>query len=324
VKLSEALPLVLGSYLAFDAVGRRIRLALGNARGAGDRAFRVFHHRALAEELRRVPAAEEGPLALRPPHSARLGPFPPGWAGSAWFLRQPPRLGEARDLLLAGAAAHAARRVLAEEPERLEELFTWAALVRIWADQLDAAEEVANALGEAAADPAPAHRLLAWVEARRAEEGRGPPAVAAAARALAHLDRIGEAVLDTPAWAAFPAHLALVRRSWLRLELDLFDFGRRLRAAERRHPGSPFVHLLRAHRAAALGDVAQAADHLARALYHGRSDPYFAAPVLSLRGLESMRPALLGQARAALAESKIDTRKAGTLQSGPSDRGPIA
>lgn len=321
MELSEALPLVLGSYLAFDAVGRRVRLALGNARGAGERAFRVFHHRALAEERLCAPAETSGASALRPPHSDRLGPFPPSWARSVWFLRQPPRLGQARDLLLAGAASHAARLARAEDPERLEELFTWAVLIRIWADQLDAASEIAHALGDVVEDPAPAHRLLGWIEARRAEEGRGPEAVA---RALAHLDRVGEPLLETPAWAAFPAHLALVRRSWLRLELDLLDFRRRLRAVESRHPQSPFVHLLRAHRAAALGDVAQASDHLARALYHGRRDPYFAGPVLGLRGLETLRPALLGQARAVLAESKIDTREAGALESGPSDRGPIA
>lgn len=320
----DALPLVLGSYLTFGAVSRRIRLFLGKVRGAQEPAFRVFHHRALAEELGGSASEEGGPLVIRPPHSKRLGPFPPAWARSEWFHESPPSLREARDLLLAGAAEQAAL-LAREEPERMEELFTWAVLVRIWADQLEAGEEVARALGEVAEDPALARRLLAWVEARRAEEDRGPTGDEAAARALMHLDLLGDAVLETPAWAALPVHLALLRRSWLRLEWDLFDAGRRLKAAEGKHGESAIVHLLRAHRAAALGDVNHAADHLARALYHGRHDPYFAAPVLCLEGLEALRPALFAEARAILEEApKIDTREAGALESGPSHRGPIA
>jgi hypothetical protein len=324
VEFFDALPLVLGSYLTFGAVSRRVRLFLGKVRGAQAPAFRVFHHRALAEELGRAASAETGPLVIRPPHSKRLGPFPPAWARSGWFLESPPSLREARDLLLAGAAEQAALLARSEDPERMEELFTWAVLVRIWADQLEAGEEVARALGEVAEDPALARRLLAWIEARRAEEDRGPGGDEAAARALMHLDLVGDALFETPAWAAFPVHLALLRRSWLRLEWDLFDAGRRLKAAAAKHRESAIVHLLRAHRAAALGDVNQAADHLARALYHGRHDPYFAAPVLCLDGLEALRPALFAEARALLDEApKIDTREAGVLESGPSHRGPI-
>lgn len=320
----DALPLVIASYLSFGVVHRRVRLVLGRVRGAEEAPLRVFHHRALAEELGAGGPRAGGAPLIQEPRSVVLGPLPPHLAASGWFLEAPEHLREARDLLLAGAAEQAASVGGAENPTALVDLFTWSVALRIWAHQLEAAEEMAHALAGVLGDPLPARRLLAWVEARRAEESRGPAREEAAARALMHLDLLGPSLHDTPAWSVLPAHLALLRRSWLRLEWVLFDARRRLETAARRHPESAFVHLGRAHLAAALGDLRQAADHLTRALYHGRGDPYFAAPILCLRGIETLRPGLAAEALARFSEApKIDTREGGVLESGPSHRGPI-
>mgnify|MGYP001366403102 FL=1 len=324
VEFFDALPLVIASYLSFGVLHRRVRLVMGRFRGADETPFRVFHHLALAEELGASGPRASGPEVIRHPRSELLGPFPPQLAASGWFQEAPESLREARDLLLAGAAGRAASIAKAEDPTRLVDLFTWAVALRLWAHQHEAAEESAHALGEVLDDPAPARRLLAWVETRRAEESRGPAREEAAARALMHLDLFGPALHRTPAWSVLPVHLALLRRSWLRMEWAIFDARRRLRAAAERHPESAFVHLGRAHLAAAYGDVRQAADHLTHALYHGRGDPYFAAPILCLRGIEALRPRLVVEAKARLSGTpKIDTREGGALESGPSQRGPI-
>lgn len=320
----DALPLVLASYLSFGVVQRRVRLALGRIRGAEDAPFRIYHHRALAEELGGLGPEASGGRVIHPPRSAKLGPFPPALAESGWFRENPLSLRESRDLLLAGAAAQAAVIGRNEDPALLSDLFAWSIAVRVWADQLEAAEEMAHALAEVQEDPAPARRLLAWVEARRAEESGGSQREEAAARALMHLDLLGPSLHASAAWSVLPAHLALLRRSWLRLEWALFDARRRLSLAAEKHPESAFVHLGRAHLAAALGDLRQAADHLTRALYHGRGDPHFAAPILCLKGIEALRPSLAAEAMARMDETpKIDTREGGALESGPPQRGPI-
>lgn len=320
----DALPLVLGSYLTFGAVHRRVQLLLGRVRGAEEAAFRVFPHRALAEELAGPGPEAGGRRLIQAPRSEWLGPFPTAWEESGWFREHPERLREARDLLLAGAAERAAVQSREEDPRLRVHLFTWSVCLRIWAHQLDAAEEMAHALAESLDDPAPARRLLAWVEARRAESLRGVEGADAAARALAHLDLLGAAVHETPGWSALPVHLSLLRRSWTRWEWVLFDARRRLEASASRHPESPYVHLARGHLAAARGDVRLAADHLARALYHGRGEAHFAAPILSLKGIEALRPGLAAEARARFSEApKIDTPEDGALESGPSQRDPI-
>lgn len=324
VEFFDALPLVLASYLTFGAVQRRLRLLLGRRRGADDPGLRHFPHRALADELAGPGPAGSGRLLIQPPHSEALGPFPPAWARSGWFREQPERLRAARDLLLAGAAEQAARLARPEEHADLVHLFTWSVIVRIWAHQLDAAEEMAHALAEVLEDPAPARRLFAWVEARRAESLPGEAGEEAAARAIRHLDLLGPSLHETPAWSVLPAHLVLLRRSWMRLEWVNFDARRRLKTAVARHPRSAFVHLVRGHFAVAQGEVAQAADHLARALYHGRGAPHFAEAILALRGIEALRPGLVEEARARIPEAaKIDTREAAPLESAASQRGPI-
>jgi len=323
VDFFDALPLVLGSYLTFGAVHRRVQLLLGRLRGADAEAFRVYPHRFLADALAGAGPAASGARIVHAPRSGSLGPFPPSWAKCGWFFARPERLGEARDLLLAGAPQEAARRCGDEDPRLRIHLFTWSVCLRIWAHQLDAAEAMAHALAETLDDPAPARRLLAWVEARRAESLPGAAGADAAARALAHLDLLGPSLHATPAWSALPAHLTLLRRSWTRWEWVLFDARRRIEAAAARHPESPFVHRARGHLAAARGDVVQAADHLARALYHGRGEAPFAAAILSLEGIDAVRPLLASEARARLSEDpKIDTVEDGVLQSEAPQRDP--
>lgn len=351
----EALPLVVGSYLAFGAMRRRVRLVVGRRRGAGDPAFRIYHHHALLQELpHRGPANAQGEPVIPAPNSPRFGAMPEPWASSGWFLQDPGPLAGARDLLLAGAPVRAAQvaadvagaKVAAQMPPDVAagaaeagaqaqehgggaggpvDLFVWAAACRIWAGQLEAAWAIAEAMAPLEGAEEPMGRLLAWVEVLRAEAGKGTAALEAADRALLRLDDLGAALDATPAWACLPAQVAILRLVGWRLEWDLFEARRRLRQARRHHGGAPLLLFCQAHLAASFGDGREAAELLAKALYHSRGDRFFAWAILALQGIQWSHPALFTRASAAAAHSgDVDTNRGPALESAPPHRGPSA
>lgn len=323
VEKLPALLLVVGSYAGYLLAWRRVRVARGRRQIEGAELLRHYDHAALAAELGEVCAADDTAAAgprVAPIPVGPLGALPAPWAEAPWTREAPGRLRGARDELLRGLPAEAAAAAAVEgaPPAAIRSLFTWACLHRLFGGELAAAAECAASL--VLLDPGAAplgHRLLARVETVRAElEKPGPAREAACTRALDHLRRGREGGdLPGPAELGLRAHLEVLRLSFWDLEWRELVARRLLRAALALHPAAPPLHLVRAELAAALGDPAGAADHLARALYYARGAPFYAGPIAAAPWVARVRPALAAEARRLLA---------GEGGEGERNRGPAA
>ncbi|WP_373047910.1 hypothetical protein [Vulgatibacter sp.] len=305
----ETLPALLtvaGSYAGYLLALRRVRVYRGRKAGPSLELLRRYDHVALAGELSPVRAADDttatGPR-LVPVPSGPVGTLPAIWAEAPWSFAAPTRLAAAREELLLGLPAEAAAQAAGQgaPPEAVRSLFTWAFLHRLFGGELAMAREIAEALRTL--DPGAGslvHRLLARLEAVRAEVEPGATEAAAAA-GLEHLRRGAVRGLPAPpAEAGLVAHFEVLRLTLWELEWRELAVRRQLRRAQARHPQAPVLHLVRAHLAAVLGDGPGAADHLARALYYARGDAFYARPVAASPYLARVRPALVAEARGLL------------------------
>jgi hypothetical protein len=309
-----AIGVVALSYSVSMLGWRRVRVIVGRRDGIERAVFAAYDHRALAleraAEVPAVPVEATGPVVAAVAAGAAtlpLGELPEPWRGAPWGRATPAALREARDHLLAGRVDEAA--ALAAGHPAAASLFAWASLARLFAGELAAALEVARALPAAAPDAAPvAARLAAQVLARAVEvTPPGPDRAAALREALAAARAAGGGAPDAPpALVGLAAHLRLLGISPFTLETTQLVVGRSLQRALARPPDAPYLHLCRAHLAAALGEGEAAALHLARALYYARGERFYARAVRGSGWLARHRPALFAGAADALEPAVVD------------------
>lgn len=306
----ETLPALLtvgGSYAGYLLAWRRVRIARRRRLLADVDRLATYDHRALAADLADLLEADdttaEGPT-VAPHPGGPIGELPAGWLASPWHAARPSRLAAARDELLVGRVESAIAAAAGAPPAAIRSLFTWGFLMRLFGGDLGLAEEVAERLPEA--DPgavALRERLLARLEAVRAE--LAPAGEARVARCAAGMRRLRRArqlgARPTAAEIGLAAHFEVLRLTLWDLEWRTFRARRLLRRGLRMAPHAPWLHLVAAHLDASLGDGAGAADQLARALYYGRGDRFYARTVARLGFVGSVRPALLLEARSILA-----------------------
>lgn len=123
---------------------------------------------------------------------------------------------------------------------------------------------------------------------------------AAAEEGLRAFRRLGASTSAAPTWSVLGAHFLVVRLSLLGMEWGEVVARRELRRALSLWPDSAPGHLVRAHLEAWLGHGEAAADHLARALFYAKGDPFYARPIVASPCIARLRPALDQQARRSL------------------------
>lgn len=300
-----ALLVVLTSYVSLWLLQRRVRAWRGWGGAQVQEAFGTYDHEGLSRELLSLLPPVEGGQGEEVVRWSCAVEIADGWRSLAWSRAEPPVLVDARDLLLAGSFGLAAQRAAGESDEAIASLFAWATLLRLAADQLEAAKETAAALADAAPEKRElAVLLLAWAELRRAERAVSDALRRKhAADASLLLHEVRRALPDGPAWAGLAAHLELLRFSLVDLEAWEIRVRTRLRRAASRHPEAASLHFLRAHLAARLGEDS-VGHHLARSLYYAQGKSFYARPIVLWPRLESEQPTLVAEARSLLGSAQ--------------------
>ncbi|RMG11554.1 MAG: hypothetical protein D6729_17830 [Deltaproteobacteria bacterium] len=307
--------LVTVVYLVAVLLWHRVRLWRARRGGLPLDRFRPFDHRGVLDELR--PLYEAGlpdPEAPRytPEPAAAAQPFgePVEWLSSAWASAAPERLPDpvahALRALRRGEIEEAGAKVLPTQPREVDQALTSLGLHHF----LEAlyAGRISEAASVLAKLPAWTNRKisarvvdkhLAQLALAEAEASSGGRARRAARRARVHVLRAGGGeVFADPGTRGLWSHVLLRHFThFLNLEWRHVQIDRGIRKSLAENRTSPILYYELAHCAAHRGKGEEAVDHLARALFYAKGDPFYVRAILETPEVGRLKPILAEQVR---------------------------